>query len=101
LLVAYIEPVDVEASLAMVASVVVLYVTAAVVLEAADEVPPRVLFLADVLSGHNGHSLHQEEPYYNLRSADSIQGHEHHCDRDNWFATAAVAVLGVSMRAHH
>ena len=84
-----------------VVSVAVLYVVAAAVLETADEVLPQEVFLADVLSDHNGHFLHQKELSYNLRSADWIQGHEHHCDRDNWFATEAVAVPEVSMRVHH
>jgi len=84
----------------VVVSVVVLYAIAAAVLEAAGVDPPRALFLTDV-SDHNDHFLHQKELYYNHLHADLVQSHVVHCDRDNWSATAAVAVLEVSMRLHH
>ena len=82
-------------------SAVVLYaIAAAAVLEAAGEYPRRALFLPDV-SVHNAHFLHQSKLYYNHLHADLVQSHVVHCDRDNWSATAAVAVLEVSMRLHH
>ena len=79
---------------------VVLYAIAGAVLEAAGVDPPRALFLTDV-SDHNAHFLHQKELCYNHLHADLIRSHVVHCGRDNWFATAAVAGLEVSMRLHH
>jgi len=85
----------------VVVSAVVLYaIAAAAVLEAAGVDPSRALFLTDV-SDHNAHFLHQKELCYSHLHADLTRSHVVHCGRDNWFATAAVAGLEVSMRPHH
>jgi len=85
----------------VVVSAVVLYtIAAAAVLRPAGEDPRRALFLPDV-SGHNAHFLRQKELCYNHLRADLFQSHVVHCDKGNWFATAAAAVLEVSMRLHH